>query len=685
MGFRFGKGGFAFSRKYRPCTTGRLCYNADVKFLSTMFICACIRVCAAVVDVAFPDAFSVQRWTVADGLPGNRIVGLSRAENGHLLVSTSGGDVYFDGIGFYPCRKTGDSAAEVARRKGPGQVSPNGQRELCRLEESGGIVWIGTDGDGLLRMRQRSVVPEIPKTDENGKVVFRDSSGRIWRGAEHEGVSFLSPDGTRSMFGAAEGFLAKDITSFAETPDGDIWAGSGGMGLWRISGAGITRLHFSDDEACDRVQALFCDSEGSLWVCSDGDIVTCINGGESRSFRLERARGSVALAFREEPMGRIWLATGGKWLSFLTADFREHAEGVVDDLQIDEFESSAGMKAPNVVVDAGKEPFTFGADDEVSLGYASDSPGTADCAEFSSRLTPVESDWTVAGKSRRRSFGKLVPGRYKFEVRARLPLGGWGKPSVAEFTVAPMFYETLPFVVAVALFAIVSGVAAVRGVFAYRLRKRLASIRQRDVLSIERARIARDIHDDVGARLTRISMLISMAAERDSEISGIADEVREVVRALDEVVWAVEPRNDTLSAFVDYVYNYAENFVSASNLGIRAKFPPEPPEAKLSSVVRHAVFMCIKEALNNAVKHAEASHVFVAMETSGGMVEIRIGDDGRGLVAPREGGNGLLNMRTRMEEIGGSFEIGPRQGGGTEAVFSFAAAEKWSLAWKKER
>ena len=180
-------------------------------------------------------------------------------------------------------------------------------------------------------------------------------------------------------------------------------------------------------------------------------------------------------------------------------------------------------------------------------------------------------------------------------------------------------------------------------------------------------------------------MLISMAAERDSEISGIADEVREVVRALDEVVWAVEPRNDTLSAFVDYVYNYAENFVSSSNLGIRAKFPPEAPEAKLSSVVHHAVFMCIKEALNNTVKHAEASYVFIAMETVCDKVEIRIGDDGKGFASTRKGGNGLLNMRTRMEEIGGSFEIGPRHGGGTEAVFSFPVGKKWSLAWKKEQ
>ena len=207
-----------------------------MKFLLAMCVCVCLRVCAAAIDAASSDAFAVQRWTEADGLPRNRVVGLSRAENGHLLVSTSGGDVYFDGVEFYPCRKFKDAVAGVESNKNFEIESQNGQREVCWLDEAGGIVWIGTDGDGLLRMRQRSVVPEIQKPDENGNVVFKDSSGRIWRSVEQEGVSLLSPDGTSRIFGAGEGFLAKDITSFAETPDGDIWAGSDGMGLWRISG-----------------------------------------------------------------------------------------------------------------------------------------------------------------------------------------------------------------------------------------------------------------------------------------------------------------------------------------------------------------------------------------------------------------------------------------------------------------
>ncbi|MBO5939595.1 MAG: hypothetical protein J6R18_00165 [Kiritimatiellae bacterium] len=656
-----------------------------MKFLLAMIMAACLQVAAAAVNAAASDAFAVQRWTKADGLPGNRVVGLSRTENGHLLVSTPDGDVCFDGISFYSCGKTKQDKGLGEDRNDQSRSSFNVQRELCRLEETSGIVWAGTDGDGLLRIRQRRLTPETPKRDERGNVFFKDSSGRIWNAVEQEGVACLAPDGTRSTFGAAEGFLAKDISSFAETPDGDIWVGSNGMGLWRISGGVVARMYFSDDEECNYVQTLFCDSEGKLWVCSNGSIVTCINAGDSKSVSLERDGDSAAISFCEEPMGRIWLATGRKWLSFLTSDFSEYIDGIADNLQIDEFQSSAGMKSPCVVIGGKEESFVFDSDDEVSFSYASDSPGAADCVEFSSRLSPVEPDWVDVGKSRNRSFRQLVPGKYKFEVRARLPLGEWGKASAVEFTVDPVFYETIPFVAAVSLMAVVLFFAAVRGVYVYRLRKRLASIRQREMLSIERARIARDIHDDVGARLTRISMLISMAAERGGEISGIADEVRDVVLALDEVVWAVEPRNDTLSSFVDYVYNYAESFVSSSNLGIRVKLSPELPDAKLSSVVRHAVFMCIKEALNNTVKHASASHVFIAMEAIGDRVKIRIGDDGKGFDSLRKGGNGLLNMGARMKEIGGFFAVGPRSGGGTEVEFSFPIEKKWSMAWKKKQ
>lgn len=633
-------------------------------------LCACVgmQICVAAVDAAVSDAFSVQRWTVADGLPGNVVTALAKSPDGFLMVMTSNGAAHFDGVSFSACsaEKCGDH----------GDADP-GRGGRCRLVESNGVVWVGTNGEGLLRIRQRLVVPKTPQKNASGNVCFRDSSGRVWSGLEQDGVAVSYQDGTVRSFSAAEGLLAKDITSFAETPDGDIWVGSNGSGLWRISRDEAVRFHYSDEPACDFVQALFCDSEGTLWICAHGDVVTCISEGDSKTLHLEKAQDSMAFSFHEEPMGRMWLATGGQLLSFMSSDFKETLGDSADALAVDSFVSSAGMPSPRAVLaEECSAPMTFTRTDEVSFRFSSDMPGLSDHIEFATRLSPIENDWKVGGKASCRTCGRLSPGRYKFEVRARLPLGDWGKQCSMEFWVKPMFYETVPFIVAVLMSVLAVLFAVARAVYVRRVRMRLAAIRQRDVLSLERARIARDIHDDIGARLTRISMLISMMAERNAEASNIAKEVREVVHALDEVVWAVEPRNDTLSSFVDYIYRYAEMFVEVSGLNLRVRFPDDVPDSGVSSVVRHAVYMCVKEALNNVVKHAGASKVFIGMDIDGNRVAMRIGDDGKGFSEPRDGGNGLHNMRSRMESIGGVFSIGQRIGGGCEITLEFRLEDR---------
>ena len=204
-----------------------LCYNQGRRFLLAFCACMGMRMCAATVEAVGSDAFSVQRWTVADGLPGNIVTALEKSPNGSIKVMTSDGAAYFDGVRFSACRveKCGDH----------GKIFP-GQSGSCRLVESNGVQWVGTDGEGLLRILQRLVVPKVSQKNASGHVCFRDSSGRVWNGLDSEGVAVACQDGTARCFSASEGLLARDVTSFAETPDGDIWVGSNGSGLWRISG-----------------------------------------------------------------------------------------------------------------------------------------------------------------------------------------------------------------------------------------------------------------------------------------------------------------------------------------------------------------------------------------------------------------------------------------------------------------
>jgi signal transduction histidine kinase len=242
--------------------------------------------------------------------------------------------------------------------------------------------------------------------------------------------------------------------------------------------------------------------------------------------------------------------------------------------------------------------------------------------------------------------------------------------------VLPEFWQTLWF----RLSALASGAATVgAGAFVVsrrRVRQKLALLEHQRALERERARIARDIHDDLGASLTRITMLsqtvqgeLKPGSQPAADVDQIYSTARELTRSMDEIVWAVNPRHDTLDSLVTYLGRYAQNFLSSAGIRCRLDVPVNLPAWALTAEVRHNVFLTFKESLNNVVKHADSSEVRVSMESRPQGFVLIIADNGRGFDldqrrqgsstnqdGPVLGGNGLPNMQKRMEEIGGACE-----------------------------
>ncbi len=200
---------------------------------------------------------------------------------------------------------------------------------------------------------------------------------------------------------------------------------------------------------------------------------------------------------------------------------------------------------------------------------------------------------------------------------------------------------------------------------------------QREAAYEERARIAKDIHDDVGSSLTFISMLGEQCREdlaRPWELAVHTDKIvtyaRSTVQALDEIVWAINPKNDTLDALIGYLNQYASQFFESTNVRCRLDVPETLSSLVLPAEVRHDLFLAVKEALNNVLKHARASEVTVAITESAGVLEIAIEDNGCGFDAAtfaKSGpGDGLNNMRLRMAKIGGGFFLASLPGQGTK-------------------
>jgi two-component sensor histidine kinase len=198
-------------------------------------------------------------------------------------------------------------------------------------------------------------------------------------------------------------------------------------------------------------------------------------------------------------------------------------------------------------------------------------------------------------------------------------------------------------------------------------------------LQIERARIARDIHDDLGARLTHLLLLGEVAQSELSADSGtraqlnqICEKARDLAHTLDEVVWAVNSRRDTLRDFATYVCKYAQFFLNSTPIRCRLDVEPEIPPVIFDLPVRRNLFLAVKEALNNAAKHSEASEMFVRIYRHNQKLTVVVEDNGKGFDAAKANlaRNGMTNMTQRMGEIGGFFTVVSQPGSGCRVEFT---------------
>jgi len=204
-------------------------------------------------------------------------------------------------------------------------------------------------------------------------------------------------------------------------------------------------------------------------------------------------------------------------------------------------------------------------------------------------------------------------------------------------------------------------------------------VEQQRALEQERTRLARDLHDDLGGGLTEISMLGSLANDRvvalerkAGYLQQMTEKARQLVSALDEIVWAVNPRYDSLPSLAGYYSLYAQRFLSLASLGCHLEVAERLPDCPLDSKVRHSLFLAFKEALNNVVRHAEASEVRLRIRVEGEEMIVAITDNGRGLQAAAgtaPGKDGLANMRERLSALGGRCEIHSAPGQGTTVLF----------------
>lgn len=287
--------------------------------------------------------------------------------------------------------------------------------------------------------------------------------------------------------------------------------------------------------------------------------------------------------------------------------------------------------------------------------------------QFSYRLRGSgNNEWSEAGTNADISLINLAPGDYVLEVRANFPSTSYSSKEIAfAFEIRPPWWQTWWFRIALAVLIVAAVMYVIRFYYRRKLEKEKAVLERKQAIEKERTRIATDMHDDLGAGLSRIKFLSEtiglkkqMQQPIEEDINSIRQYSHEMIDKMGEIVWALNEKNDSLSDLLSYTRSYAATYLSQNGIHCTIEAPDQFSAIEVSGEYRRNIYLAVKEALHNVVKHSQATEVLIHIST-GDQLTITIHDNGTGFssAAIRPYSNGLSNMQKRMADIGGRLEI----------------------------
>jgi len=308
----------------------------------------------------------------------------------------------------------------------------------------------------------------------------------------------------------------------------------------------------------------------------------------------------------------------------------------------------------------------------LEIRYTANSLAAPDKMRFTYKLEGYDHDWVEAGERRVAFYTNLRPGDYRFRLKAQTHHGTWCEaPAEFAFVLTPHFYETWAFYAGCT--SVVIALAAAVQTFRLRVQRKLLQLDHEQSLERERARIARDLHDDLGASLTGVALQLE-AAERiggaeGKKLAALAAETRSLAHEVRELAWTTNPRCDNAGSLAAFIGEFTERVCHAAGLNCKLNLPVSVDHA-VPAGARHQLLMVLKESLANVTKHAQAQSVSVELAMNNGDVQLTIKDDGRGFVLSkhRRGGSGLANLRDRVEQSHGMLRLESQPGKGTTII-----------------
>jgi signal transduction histidine kinase len=240
--------------------------------------------------------------------------------------------------------------------------------------------------------------------------------------------------------------------------------------------------------------------------------------------------------------------------------------------------------------------------------------------------------------------------------------------------ITPPFWQTIWFKCLVVLILIAITLATARYIYQYKLRKRIRELEKEKALEEERKRISREMHDDIGAGLTRITLMSELAkhsAANKEKLEEIANASRQLVSNMSEIIWSLNPEHRSLNQLLSYLREDLVKLIEPSGIDFTIEFPEEAKELLLSNEQKRNILLVTKEVVHNAVKHSKARSISIKAKVKEDNLRITIIDDGVGFdIDQVSNGNGLKNLQHRFTELEAQFAINTAPGKGVITSFS---------------
>jgi len=507
----------------------------------------------------------------------------------------------------------------------------------CLLTDKQGFVWVGTVGHGLFRIRYiiKNNVPYPEFEDfsnlvpeKNIRSLFEDQGGNIWVGMRYKGVTQLIKTERNtyvpSHFDQSKGLMSNFVKAIAEDAFGNIWIGSQ-LGLDKLVKVESSFRVFNFSRVNGfyaSIRNILPTDKNKLWVGSDHGLT------HIRDYRLDTTRAP-----------RLYISCiklGDSTIMYPVVNAMGNA------LKYSENNCQFEFVTPSFI-------------NEKQILYSYRLLGGADTS------------WSMPSNQHTVFYASLQPGNYRFEVKSF----GWndisGKPQYFEFNIKSPYWQTWWF------YSLILAAACSAIYLTYRYR-----INQLKKIQNVRNAIAADLHDDIGSTLTSISILSELSntsLEKKHEakpfIERIVEEVNTAGQSLEDIIWSVDTRIDTIDEMKARMRRYAQELFSTNNIQYHLRFDDFNSRKKLNMGQKRDCYLIYKELLNNIYKHAAARNVWVEINIQKKSIQMIVRDDGRGFDSNQATHrHGLKNLKLRVEKWHGDVTILSKPGVGSRFEIS---------------